>query len=95
LSPLASFGGDGRPCGAARLARGASGWHGIAAPKSTPGDIIEKLNSAINVWLADPKVRARIAATGYEAFATSPAEFGRFVTAEVEKWVKFANIKPE
>src|SRR5262245_20190324 len=76
----------------------ASGWHGVAAPRGTPGDIIGRLNNEINAWLTDPKVRAQIAATSYEGFTTSPAEFSKFIAAEVERWgkvVNFAGIKPE
>jgi tripartite-type tricarboxylate transporter receptor subunit TctC len=76
----------------------ASGFWGIGAPKNTPVDIIEKLNSDISASLADPELRVRFAKLGATAFALSPAEFGRFVEAETDKWgrvVKFATIKPE
>jgi tripartite-type tricarboxylate transporter receptor subunit TctC len=76
----------------------ASAWHGIAASRKMPANIIETLNKEINVRLADSKSQAQIAATGYEAFATSPADFGRLVVEETEKWakvIKFAGIKPE
>jgi tripartite-type tricarboxylate transporter receptor subunit TctC len=75
-----------------------SGWYGIGAPKETPAEIVGKLNREINAALADPKLKARLAELGYVTFASSPAEFGRFIAAEIEKWgrvVKFANIKPE
>jgi len=76
----------------------ASGWHGIAVPKNTPREIVERLNKAINAGLADAKMKARFAELGYAAFASSPAEFGKFLAEETEKWakvIKFAGIKPE
>ena len=74
----------------------ASAWLGIGAPRATPAPVIEKLNVAINVALADAKVQAQIADTGYEPFPSSPGEFARFVAAETDKWgkvVRAANIK--
>jgi tripartite-type tricarboxylate transporter receptor subunit TctC len=76
----------------------ASGWVGIGAPKNTPVEIIEKLNREINAGLADPKIKARLADIGTTPFAGSPADFGKFIAEETEKWgkvVKFAGIKPE
>jgi tripartite-type tricarboxylate transporter receptor subunit TctC len=76
----------------------ASGWQGIGAPRNTPVDIIDKLNREIAAGLADPRVKARIAASGYSVFASAPADFGKFIAAETEKWtkvVKFAGIKAE
>jgi len=75
-----------------------SGWYGIGAPKETPAEIVGKLNTEINAALANPKLKARLAELGYVTFVSSPAEFGRFIAGEIEKWgkvVKFANIKPE
>jgi len=75
-----------------------SGWYGIGAPKETPAEIVGKLNTEINAALANPKLKARLAELGYVTFTSSPAEFGRFIAGEIEKWgkvVKFANIKPE
>ena len=66
----------------------ASNWFGIAAPKNTPAEIIDKLNKEINVALADPKVKARLADLGAAAVAGSPADFGKFMAAEAEKWSK-------
>jgi tripartite-type tricarboxylate transporter receptor subunit TctC len=70
----------------------ASAWHGIAAARNTPATIVEKLNSAINARLADPKVQAQIASTGYDPFPSSSAEFARFVAAETEKWAKVIRV---
>jgi tripartite-type tricarboxylate transporter receptor subunit TctC len=75
-----------------------SGWYGIGAPKDTPAEIVNKLNTEINAGLADPKLKARLADLGYDTFPTSPAVFGQFIAAESEKWarvVNFAGIKPE
>jgi tripartite-type tricarboxylate transporter receptor subunit TctC len=66
----------------------ASNWFGVAAPKNTPSDIIDKLNKEINVALADPKVKAQLAGLGAAALAGSPADFGQFIAAEAEKWGK-------
>lgn len=76
----------------------ASGWIGVGTPKNTQTEIVDKLNKEINVALADPKIRARIADLGSPVFASSPAEFANFIAAETEKWgkvVKFARIKPQ
>jgi tripartite-type tricarboxylate transporter receptor subunit TctC len=76
----------------------ASTWWGIAAPKDTPAEIVEKVNREINAALADPKMKARLADLGGTPFPGSSADFGRFITAETEKWAKVirvANIKPE
>ena len=76
----------------------ASTWLGIGAPMNTPPAIVEKLNKEINAVLADPTMEARIANFGYTAFASSSAEFGKFIAEDIEKWakvVKFAGIKPE
>jgi tripartite-type tricarboxylate transporter receptor subunit TctC len=74
----------------------ASGWQGIVAPRSTPVDIIDRLNREINVGLADPTMKARIADLGSTVFASSPAAFARFIADETEKWdkvIRAANIK--
>jgi tripartite-type tricarboxylate transporter receptor subunit TctC len=76
----------------------ASGWIGVGTPKNTATEIVDKLNKEINVALADPKIRARIADLGSPVFASSPAEFTNFIAAETEKWgkvVMFARIKPQ
>ena len=76
----------------------ASGWFGIGAPKNTPAEIVERLSKEINAGLADPKLKARFADLGATVLAGSPADFGKFVAEETEKWakvIKFAGIKPE
>ena len=76
----------------------ASGWYGIGAPRNTPAEIVDKLNKEINAGLADPKIKARLADLGGTVLAGSPADFGKLIADETEKWakvVKFAGIKPE
>ena len=71
---------------------------GLGAPKKTPDEIIDKLNKEINAGLADPKLKARFADLGGTVLVGSPADFGKFIADETEKWakvIKFANIKPE
>jgi tripartite-type tricarboxylate transporter receptor subunit TctC len=70
---------------------------GIGAPRNTPVEIIDRLNREINAGLADPGIRARIADLGNTPLALSPAQYGKLLVEETEKWgkvVKFANIKP-
>jgi tripartite-type tricarboxylate transporter receptor subunit TctC len=76
----------------------ASGWQGLGAPANTPPDIVTILNKQIAVALADPTFKARLLDLGMEPFETSPAEFGKFIAEQTEKWakvIKAANIKPE
>jgi tripartite-type tricarboxylate transporter receptor subunit TctC len=76
----------------------ASTWYGLCAPKNTPPEIINRLNKEINAGLDDPKLKARIAEMGSMVLAGSPADLGRLIADETEKWgkvIKFANIKPE
>jgi tripartite-type tricarboxylate transporter receptor subunit TctC len=76
----------------------ASAFFGVGAPKNTPADIIERLNKEINAGLADPKLKARLADLGGQVIPGSPAEFGKLIADETEKWakvVKFAGMKPE
>jgi tripartite-type tricarboxylate transporter receptor subunit TctC len=76
----------------------ASSWVGIGAPRNTPVEIVGKLNKEINAALANPKIKARLGDLGGTVLAGSPAEFGKLIAEETEKWtkvVKFANIKPE
>ena len=75
----------------------ASAFWGIGAPRATPAEIVEKLNKEINAGLADPKIKARLADLGGPALSGSPADFGRLIADETEKWAKViraANIKP-
>jgi len=74
----------------------ASGWNGVCAPRSTPVEIVGGLNSAINAGLADPKVKARLADLGATTLGGSPADFGKLIAEETEKWgkvVRAGNIK--
>jgi tripartite-type tricarboxylate transporter receptor subunit TctC len=66
----------------------ASAWFGIGMPKDTPPAIVEKLNKAMNIGLADPKLKARLAELGGEPLAGSPADFGKIIADETEKWRK-------
>src|SRR5258708_38925430 len=73
-------------------------WYGIAAPRGTPPEIVAKLNQAVNAALADPKLQARLAELGGESMPMTPAEFGKLVAEETEKWgkvIREANIKPQ
>jgi tripartite-type tricarboxylate transporter receptor subunit TctC len=63
----------------------ASVWYGLGAPKGTPAEIIDKLNQETNAALADSKIRARMAASGGNALAGSPADFGKLIADETEK----------
>src|SRR5262245_15884491 len=76
----------------------ASGWSGLAAPRGTPSEIIERLNGEINAGLADPKLRARFTDLGSTLFAGSPGDLGKHIAEEIEKWgkvIRIANIKPD
>jgi len=76
----------------------ASTFFGLSAPRATPPEIVERLNREINAMLADPVAKARLADLGGEALALSPADFGKLIADETEKWAKViqaANIKPE
>ena len=76
----------------------ASNWYGLGAPKNTPAEIVAKLNKEINAGLADPKLRARLADLGGTVLAGSPADFGKLIADETEKWgkvVKFVGIKAD
>jgi len=64
----------------------ASIWYGIGAPKGTPVEIIDILNKEINAGLADPKIKARLANLGGDVIALSPADFGKLIADETEKW---------
>ena len=76
----------------------ASAWYGLGAPRSTPREVVDRLNKEINDALADPKMKGRLADVGSVPTSMTPAEFGTFVAEETEKWakvIKFAGIKPE
>jgi tripartite-type tricarboxylate transporter receptor subunit TctC len=76
----------------------ASTWYGIGAPKNTPAQIIERLNSEINAGLGDPALRTRLAELGGMAIEGSPGDLGKLIAEETDKWGKVilaANIKPE
>jgi tripartite-type tricarboxylate transporter receptor subunit TctC len=76
----------------------ASVWFGLGAPTDTPAEIIDKLNQETNAALADPKIKARMAESGGNALAGSPADFGKLIADETEKWgklIRAANIKAD
>jgi len=76
----------------------ASGWFGVGAPRATPVEIVDKLNTEINVGLADPKTKTHLADLGGTPLPGSPAEFGNLIADETEKWakvIKFAGIKAD
>jgi len=75
-----------------------SPWFGVGAPKDTPAEVIGRLNWDINAALADPKVAAGLADLGTVLSPGSPADFGRLIAEETEKWgrvVKFSGAKVE
>ena len=59
-----------------------------AHPENTPAEIVDKLNGEINAGLADPKIKARLAELGGTVLAGSPADFGKFIADETEKWAQ-------
>ena len=76
----------------------ASVWFGLGAPKNTPVEIIQRLNTEVNASIADPKFQARLANLGGAVLAGSPADFGKLISDETKKWGKVivaANIKPQ
>jgi tripartite-type tricarboxylate transporter receptor subunit TctC len=76
----------------------ASAFTGLGAPRSTPAEIIDKLNTEVNAGLADPGIKTRLADLGGTALPGSPAEFGKFIADETEKWgkvVRAANIRAD
>jgi tripartite-type tricarboxylate transporter receptor subunit TctC len=76
----------------------ASIWYGVCAPKATPAEIVEKLNKEINAALADPKMKARLADLGGDVLAYLPADFGKLIADETEKWgnvIRTLDIKAE
>jgi tripartite-type tricarboxylate transporter receptor subunit TctC len=76
----------------------ASSWQGVGAPRTTPSAIIDKLNREIDAVIADPKMKARLADLGGTVLSGSPADFGKLIADETDKWgkvIKSAGIKPE
>jgi tripartite-type tricarboxylate transporter receptor subunit TctC len=76
----------------------ATGWYGLCAPNGTPAEIIDKLEKALLAGVPDPAFQSRLAGLGIERGSMTTAEFGKFITAEIEKWakvVRFADIKIE
>ena len=76
----------------------ASLWYGLGAPKATPAEIVDKLNKEVNAALADPLMKARIVDLGGDVLALSPADFGKLIADETEKWgkvIRALNIKAE
>jgi tripartite-type tricarboxylate transporter receptor subunit TctC len=76
----------------------ASARYGVGAPKNTPAEIIDRLNKEINAGLADPKMKVRLAELGGTVLPGSPADFGRLIAEETEKWakvVKFSGARPD
>ena len=74
------------------------GLMGIGAPQNTPADIIDRLNKEINAILVDPVLKERLMGLGSTALAGTPADFGKLIREDAEKWakvIKFAGIKPE
>ena len=76
----------------------ASSWFGAGVPKGTPAEIIDKLNKEMNAALVDPKIKVRLDALGGISLAGTPADFGKVIAEETEKWakvVKFSGAKPD
>jgi tripartite-type tricarboxylate transporter receptor subunit TctC len=74
----------------------ASQWYGIGTPRNTPAEIVDRLNHEINAALADPRIKARLADLGGTTLPGSPADFGKLIADETEKWdkvIRAANIK--
>jgi tripartite-type tricarboxylate transporter receptor subunit TctC len=73
-------------------------WFGIGAPKKTPKDIVDKLNSTINAGLADPVFKKKLEDLGGVPMSVTPAAFTKFINDETEKWAKvvaFSGAKVE
>ena len=76
----------------------ASAWYGVSAPRNTPQTVIDRLNKEISAGLADPALQARLVDLGGMIVPGSPADYGKLVSDETEKWakvIKFAGIKPQ
>jgi tripartite-type tricarboxylate transporter receptor subunit TctC len=75
-----------------------TGWLGFGVPKGTPQEIVERLNREVNTAMTDPTVKTRMAELGSDIFTGTPADFGRLVAEETEKWakvVRFAGLKAD
>jgi tripartite-type tricarboxylate transporter receptor subunit TctC len=75
-----------------------SAWWGLCAPKNTPAAIVERLSNETIAALADPAIKARLATLGADPMVMTPADFGKLIAGETEKWakvIKFTNIKAE
>jgi tripartite-type tricarboxylate transporter receptor subunit TctC len=75
-----------------------SAWMGLGVPRNTPEDIVARLNKEVNAGLADPRLKARLADVGGAVLAGSPADFGKLIADETDKWgkvIKFAGLKAE
>ena len=76
----------------------ATTWYGVGVPRNTPAKIVDKLNKEVNAALDDPKIKARLADLGGTVLPGSPADFGKLIADETEKWAKViraANIKAD
>jgi tripartite-type tricarboxylate transporter receptor subunit TctC len=76
----------------------ASQWYGLGAPRTTPSEVIDKLNKEVNAVLADPRFRARLAEVGGTPLAGTTADFGKLIVDDTDKWgkvVKFSGAKVE
>jgi tripartite-type tricarboxylate transporter receptor subunit TctC len=76
----------------------ATAWYGVCAPRNTGAEIVGRLNKEINAGLADAKLRARLAELGSSPFIASPAEFGKYLAEQSDKWgrvVKAAKLRPD
>jgi tripartite-type tricarboxylate transporter receptor subunit TctC len=74
-----------------------SAWYGVGVPRGTPAEVIDRIEREINAGLADPKMKARFADLGGMPMPMTPAEFGKLIADEAEKWAKVirkGNIKP-
>ena len=75
-----------------------SNWYGLGVPKATPGEIVNKLNKEVNAAFDDPKMKARLADLGGTPLPGSPADFGKHIADETQKWgnvIRALNIKAD
>ena len=87
-SPAAPRSGQSSSATASTSRSRSSTFHGLGTPSNTPAEIIETLNKEISAGLADPKIKARLADLGRTVLAGSPADFGKLIANETEKWAK-------